>query len=100
MCHVTVTVQGLRRVLARRPRRLWAHEREMGEPGFFDRNPFSSFNAKEFKTHMRMDFSTFEYLCSTLAPSLLKQVTNMRSVIPVQVKVVAAIFRLATYNSI
>ena len=46
-----------------------------------------------------MDVSTFEYLCSTLAPSLLKQDTNMRPAIPVQVKVAVAISRLATGNS-
>ena len=99
MCNVIVANMGLRRRFTRRPRRLWAHERGLGEPGFFDRNLLGSFNAREFKARMRMDVSTFEYLCSTLAPSLLKQDTNMRSAIPVQVKVAVAITRLATGNS-
>ena len=99
LCCVTVAVQGLRGVRARRPRRLWAHKRGMGQPGFFDQNLLSSFNAREFKAHMRMDVSTFEYLCSTLAPSLQKQDTNTRSAIPVQVKVAIAISRLAIGNS-
>ena len=99
MCDVMVAVLGLRRMRARRPRRLWAHHRGMGEPGFFYRNLLGSFNAREFKARMRMDVSTFEYLCSTLAPSLLKQDTNMRLAIPVEVKVAVAISRLATGNS-
>ena len=70
----------------------------MGQPGFFDRNLLGSFNAREFKARMRMDVSTFEYLCSTLAPSLLKQDTNMQSAIHVQVKMAVAISKLATYN--
>jgi hypothetical protein len=48
---------------------------------------------------MRMDVGTFEYLCTTLAPMLLRQDTNMRSAIPVHVKVAVAISRLATCNS-
>ena len=84
---------------SQRPRRLWAHDRGMGQPGFFDRNLLGSFNEREFKARMRMDVSTFEYLCSTLAPSLLKQDTNMRPAIPVEVKVAVAISRLATGNS-
>ena len=46
-----------------------------------------------------MDVSTFEYLCSTLAPSLTRRDTNMRLAVPVQVKVAVAISRLATGNS-
>ena len=99
MCCLMVAVEGLRWVCARRPRRLWAHDRGMGQPGFFDRNLLSSFNDREFKSRLRIDVSTFEYLCSTLAPSLLKQDTNMRSAISVEVKVAVAISRLATSNS-
>ena len=46
-----------------------------------------------------MDVSTFEYLCSTLAPDLLRRDTKLRLAILVQVKVVVSIFRLATSNS-
>ena len=46
-----------------------------------------------------MDVSTFEFLCSTLAPSLQRQDTNIRSAVPVQVKVAVSISRLATGNS-
>ena len=87
------------RVRARRPWRLWAHERRLQQPGFFDRNLVGSFNAREFKGRMRMDVSTFEYWCSTLAPTLRRQDTNMRSAIPVKVKVAVSISRLATGNS-
>ena len=38
MCCLTVAVEGLRRVCARRPKRLWAHDKGMGQPRFFDRN--------------------------------------------------------------
>src|ERR1700738_197486 len=99
MCCLMVAVEGLRRVCTRRPRRLWAHDRGMGEPRFFDRNLLGSFNDREFKSRLRMDVSTLEYLCSTLAPSLLKQDTNMRSAIPVHVKVAVAVSKLATCNS-
>ena len=54
---------------------------------------------EKLKARMRMDVSTFEYLCSMLAPSLQKQDTNMRSAIPVEVKVAVAISKLATGNS-
>ncbi|OAE32235.1 hypothetical protein AXG93_1089s1000 [Marchantia polymorpha subsp. ruderalis] len=46
-----------------------------------------------------MDVSTFEFLCFNLVPSLQRQDTNMRSAIPVQVKVTVSISRLATSNS-
>ena len=49
---------------------------------------------------MRMDVSTFEYLCSTLAPDLQKKDTRMRLAIPVQVKIAVAITRLASGNSV
>ena len=48
---------------------------------------------------MRIDVGTFEYLCTTLALMLRTKDTNMRAVIPVQVKVVVSISRLATSNS-
>ena len=48
---------------------------------------------------MRMDVSTFEYLCSTLAPCLTTQDTSMRLAVPIQVKVAVSISRLATGNS-
>ena len=48
---------------------------------------------------MRMDVSTFEYLCTTLAPDLHRQDTRLRLAIPVQVKVAVTISRLATSNS-
>ena len=83
----------------RHPRRLWAHDRGLHRPGFFDQNLLGSFNAREFKGRMRMDVSTFEYLCSTLAPELHRQDTGMRLAIPVQVKVAISISRLATGNS-
>ena len=99
VCCMMIAMQGLVGVRPSRPRRLWAYDRGLGEPGFFDRNLLGSFNPREFKAHLRMDISTFEYLCSTLAPALLKQNTNMLSAILVQVKVVVAISRLATSNS-
>jgi hypothetical protein len=99
MCNMAVNAMGYRRMLARRPRRIWAHERGMGQPGFFDRNLLGSFNSREFKSRMRIDVSTFEYLCSALGPTLFKQDTNMRPAIPVEVKVAVAISRLATGNS-
>lgn len=83
----------------RRKRRLWAHDRGLNQPGFFDQNLLGSFNEREFKSRMRMDISTFQYLCSTLAPDLHRRDINMRGAIPVQVKVAVAITRLATGNS-
>ena len=94
-----VEVQVLRGVRASRPRRLWAHKRRLGQPGFFDQNLLGSFNAMEVKARMCMDDFMFQYLCSTLALLLQKQDTNMRSPIPVQVKVAVAISRLVTGKS-
>ena len=94
-----MAIQGVRRVRASWPRRLWAHDRGLHRPGFFDQNLLGSFNAREFEARMRMDESTFEYMCSTLAPCLTRQDMNMRLAVPVQVKVAVSISRLATGNS-
>ena len=99
MWYITFAMHGFRVMNGRGQRRLWAHERGLFLPGFFDQNLLGSFNAREFKGRMRMDLSTFENLCSTLAPDLQRQDTRLRMAIPVQVKVAVAISRLATGNS-
>jgi hypothetical protein len=88
-----------KRAQGRRPRRLWAHGRGLNRPGFFDQNLLVSFNTREFKGRMRMDVSSFEFLCTNLAPQLHRQNTNMRTAIPVQIKVAVSVSRLATGNS-
>ena len=75
--YVAVALRRYKTHLAARPRRLWAHDRGLHRPGFFDQNLLGSFNAREFKGRMHMDVSTFEYLCSTLAPAMQRQDTNM-----------------------
>ena len=95
----TLAMYALNSWIGRTQRRLWAHDRGLHKPGFFDQNLLGSFNAREFKGRMRMDVSTFEYLCTTLAPDLHRQDTRLRLAIPVQVKVAVAISRLATGNS-
>ena len=97
---MTIALQSYVRIQERQSQRLWAHERGLHLPGFFDQNLLGSFNARELKGRMRIDVSTFEYLCSTLAPLLQRQDTTMRLVVPVQVKVAVSITRLATGNSI
>ena len=97
---LTLALHGLKLRSGRHERRLWAHDRGLHKPGFFDQNLLGSFNAREFKGRMRMDVSTFEYLCGTLAPDLKRQDTSMRLAIPVEVKVAVSISRLATGNSI
>ena len=94
-----LAIQGWQQLRASRPRSLWAHDRGLHRAGFFDQNLLGSFNAREFKGRMRMDVSTFEYLCSTLAPFLTRQDTHLRLAVPVQVKVAVSISRLATSNS-
>ena len=96
---LTLALHGLNVRNGKQQRRLWAHDRGLHKPGFFDQNMSGSFNAREFKARMRMDVSTFEYLCSTFAPDLQRKDTSMRLAIRVEVKVVVAIFRLATSNS-
>ena len=99
LCFMALAWKEYRRIQRARPRRLWAHDRGLHRPGFFDQNLLGSFNAREFKGRMRMDVSTFEYLCCTLAPSLQRQDTRMRLAVPVRVKVAVSISRLATGNS-
>ena len=96
---MTLALHGLKRCGGRGIRRLWAHDRGLFEPGFFDQNLLGSFNSMEFKGRMRMDVSTFDYLCSILAPDLQRCDTNMRLAIPVQVKVIVSITKLASGNS-
>ena len=96
---MTLALHGFKLCSGRRQRRLWAHNRGLHKPGFFDQNLLGSFNSREFKGRMRMDVSTFEYLCSNLAPDLQRRDTNMRLAIPVQVKIVVSITRLASGNS-
>lgn len=99
LCCATLAMQGFGRGNTSRPRRLWAHDRGLHRPGFFDQNLLGSFNSREFKCRMRLDVSTFEFLCSTLAPFLTRQDTRMRLAVPVQVKVAVSISRLATGSS-
>ena len=66
--YMTLALHAVERLSGRKPRRLWAHQRGLFQPGFFDQNLLGSFNAREFKQRMRMDVLTFEYLCTTLAP--------------------------------
>ena len=96
---LTLALHAFKLRRGRHPRRLWAHDQGLFRPGFFDQNMLGSFNEREFKWRMRMDVSTFEYLCSTLALDLQRLDTSMRLAIPVQVKVVVSITRLATCNS-
>ena len=84
----TLALHGLKVWSGRQQRRLWAHDRGLHKPGFFDQNLLGSFNAREFKGRMRMNVSTFEYLCSTLTPDLQRRDTRLRLAIPIQVKVV------------
>ena len=94
LCCMALALHGFKRCSGRGRRRLWAHDRGLFKPGFFALNLLGSFKSREFKGRMRMDVSTFEYLCSILAPDLQRRDTNMRLAIPVQVKVVVSIFRL------
>ena len=99
MCCMTLTQAAMNVVRGRRPRRLWAHDRGLHTPGFFDKNLLGSFNEREFKGRMHMNVSTYEYLCNTLAPDLHREDTRLRLAIPVQVKVAVSITRLASGNS-
>ncbi len=96
---MTLALHGCKLYRGRRPRRLWAHERGLHRPRFFNQTLLGSFNVREFKGRMRMNISTFEYLCSTLAPDLRTQDTDMQLAILIQVKVVVSISRFATGNS-
>ena len=64
---MTIALQSYVRIQERQSQRLWAHERGLHLPRFFDQNLLGSFNARELKGRMRIDVSTFEYLCK---PSL------------------------------
>ena len=48
MCCMLIMVHGFMLGHVKRPRRLWAHVRGLGQPGFFNRNLLGSFNAREF----------------------------------------------------
>src|ERR1700738_3161390 len=85
---LVLALHGIRTWSGRAQRRLWAHDRGLHKPGFFDQNLLGSFNARKFKGRMRMDVSTFEYLCYTLTPDLQRRDTRLRLAIPIQVKVV------------
>ena len=76
LCGFPFMMHGLKRMCGRRPRRLWAHDRGLNRPEFFDQNLLGYFNTREFKARMRMDVSSFEYLCSTLSPLLYRQDTT------------------------
>ena len=87
------------RSLKRMQGRLWAHERGLRQNELFDQNLLGSFNARAFKGRMHMIVSNFEFLCLSLAILLQSHDTNMRYAIPVQIKVVVMIYRLATGSS-
>jgi hypothetical protein len=75
---VMLALRGYKNFFTSRPRRIWAYDRGLHRPGVFYQNLLGSFNAKVFKGRMRMDVSTFEYLCSTLASHMVRQDTVMR----------------------
>ena len=96
---LTLALQGFKLWSGRQQRRLWVYDRGLHKPGFFDHILLGSFNEREFKGRMRMEILTFEYLCKTLAHNLQRQDTRLRLAIPVQMKVVVSISKLATCNS-
>jgi hypothetical protein len=61
-----------------------------------------SYNAKMFKSRMRMRKDIFHMLCAELAPALTKETTRLREPLPVQLKVAAVLYKLAhgTTNSV
>jgi hypothetical protein len=61
-----------------------------------------SYNAKMFKSKMRMSKDIFHMLCAELAPALTKETTRLREPLPVELKVAAVLYKLAhgTTNSV
>jgi hypothetical protein len=54
-----------------------------------------SYNAKMFKSRLRMSKDVFLMICQELAPALTKQTTNMREPLPVHLKVATVLYKLA-----
>ena len=63
LCGMVFALHGLKGCKGRGHRRLWAYDRGLFKPGFFDQNLLGSFNSNEFKGRMRMDVSIFDCLC-------------------------------------
>jgi len=61
---------------------------------------FGSFSEKMFQQRTRLSFDTFRALIRVVGPSLEQENTNMRESIHVDVRVVMAIARLGSGNSL
>ena len=59
LCCLVLAMQGCQQLCVSRLRSVWAHDRGLYQPGFFNQNLLGSFNAREFKGRMRMNVSIF-----------------------------------------
>ncbi|KAL3679975.1 hypothetical protein R1sor_022931 [Riccia sorocarpa] len=75
----------------RRPKCVWRYTRDRT---FVDRSLLSSFSEREFIKCMRVKPSTFDYLCSMLAPELQKR--SAAGGMPLQNRIAVALNRLGT----
>ncbi|KAG0574095.1 hypothetical protein KC19_VG233600 [Ceratodon purpureus] len=98
LCFMTLALQGFRKFLMLRPRRIWAYESISLDSSI--KNLLGSFDARKFKGQMCMDVSAFEYLYSILALFMPRQDMNMRLVVPIHVRVAVSISTLVTADSV
>ena len=78
-------------------RRCWQFQRY---GGFLEHTLMGSFSEEDFRKRMRVDTSTFHYLCTLLGPILKKKDTHFRESISVERKIAITLSRLATGNSL
>jgi hypothetical protein len=80
-----------------RNRSIWKHERLSG---YMQQHLFGEYTEKMFRACSRLDYDTFNYLVSIVAPSLQKQDTHMHDYINVEKCVALPLARLGRGNSL
>jgi len=95
MMMMAVYIMGGHRVNTRRT--CWQRERY---GGFLESTLLGSYSKVDFRKRMRVNISTFNYLCTLLGPIMKKEDTHLRQSIPVECRVAVTLCRLATGNTL
>ena len=82
-----------RRLVARQPRRAWVFPRPQN---WFQRLLNDRVLDHWWKENFRVSRGTFEFICQLVGPNMERQNTRMREAIPVDKRVAASLWHLAT----
>ena len=83
--------------VARRPRRAWIFPRPQN---WFQELLNNRALDHWWKENFRVSWTTFEYICRLVGPTIVRQNSRMRDAVPVEKRVAVSLWRLATVLSL